>query len=103
MIVRQREVDPLHLMIAPGGSIAAAQSITGALLQSATNAFADLLDTPPQPPPGRYEVHASWVAIVADGEGVDTVEWDPTTPIPTGAVRLRCTAYTAPCASEDAG
>lgn len=88
MIVRQHEV--LDLLRGPGGSTAAAQAITGALLR----------DVEAVTPPG-FEARASWVAVVSDGDAVDTIEWDPTTPIPTGALRLRCTAYTAALVSED--
>jgi hypothetical protein len=93
VIVRQREVDPLALMLTAGGSLAGAQAVTGDLLRQVGEMV----------PPVGFAVIASWVAIVVDGDAVDTVEWDPTTPIPTGALRLRCTAYSARTESEDAG
>lgn len=83
MLIRQRELDPLALMAVRGGSIAAAQSVTGDLLRS--------VEAHTRP---GFEARASWVAVVTDGDAVDTVEWNPTTPIPAGALWLRCSAYT---------
>lgn len=88
MITHRVEVVPGALLLARGGSIAAAQSITGDVLRAVAE----------QTNPGYFEVRASWVAYLVDESadlGLDVVDWDPTTPIPVGAILLRCTGWTA--------
>ncbi len=92
MIVKRHEVDPLDLLRARGGSVAAAQSIAGDLLRRMG----------PELPLG-YEARATWLAYVVDTTsplGIEALDWDPTDPIPPGSIMLRCSAFSAPVSPE---
>jgi len=95
----QTSVRPDALMLARGGSTAAALRLTGQVL--------DRLADQGAVPARGFEARASWVAIVATEQrgrpaGVDTIDWDPATPIPPGTIELRCTGYSVALDNEDA-
>lgn len=94
MIIKHWEVDPLGLMRSAGGSIGAAMRITGDMIQAVIDEGATEMH--------GLEARASWVAVVHTAEGVGTVEWDPSTPIPSGAFVLRCNGFSAALVSESA-
>jgi hypothetical protein len=81
-VVVQREVSPAALLIARGGSIAAAMDITGDVLRL-------LMEH------GIPDPQATWVAFVIDRHDcASTVDWDPDRPIPEGTILLRCSGWT---------
>jgi hypothetical protein len=97
MITTQTTVQPDRLLLAAGGSIAAAMRITGDVLQRMVDAGATRAN--------GLEPRAAWVAIVATGrhddpEGIGVVDWSPEQPIPRGTVVLRCTGYSVSTSPE---
>jgi hypothetical protein len=99
MITHQVSIEPAALLFARGGSIGRAAEITGHVLREMVANGAT--------PAYGLEPRAAWVAIIGydtvENPGVEVVDWDPTEPIPKGALMLRCTGYAVSTLSEDAG
>lgn len=99
MIIEQTTVEPLSLLLARGGSAAAALRIMGDVLQRVIDAGGAR---------NGLEPRASWVAITAEPGrhadeapgAVDLVDWDPVQPIPPNTLQLRCTGYSVSTTAE---